>query len=223
MYTKEMVNKILEGIVWFNNQMGIWSIIIPVIFVIAVLYGLFRSYKTPTPRNSKILLGIFAVIYVFAGYSIFIGKDFMGLEEALIGSIALWLVSLLLIADIIFGWTEIRLSANKSIRYISWFFIIAGIFLYPLLETALGFTYPRMVFLGAECPTTIALIGVLIGSIPKVNKVLFVLVSLNAVITGTSVAIGGAPFDYLYATAGVFGILMMLIYFKEIFLSKKVS
>ncbi len=219
MFNKESTKKILEGIVWLNNQMGIWAFIIPAVFAIAVLYQLYRSYKNPSEKNSRILMGIYAVIYIFSGYSIYIGKDFMG-SDALVGSIALWIVSLFLILDVIFKWTNIKLSENKTLKYISWFFIFGGIFLYPLIEIATGFTFPRMVFFGAECPTTISLIGIFIGSIPKVNKPLFILVSLNAIFTGFSVAISGATFDYFYATAGVFGILFLLIYFKQIFLSK---
>ncbi len=54
------------------------------------------------------------------------------------------------------------------------------------------------------------------------NKPLFILVSVNAVLTGLSVAINGAPFDYLYALAGLTGIVMMAKYFREIFMKKKI-
>jgi len=221
MYNKETVEQILEGIVWFNEKMGIWSFILPILFAVAVLYQLYRSYKKPSVKNSRILLGIYAIIYVFAGYSIYIEKDFMDYQAAIIGSIALWSISFFLILDIIFKWTQIKVSENKSLRYISLFFIFGGIFLYPLVEIATGFTYPRMVFFGAECPTTISLIGLFIGSIPKVNKPLFVIISLNAMFTGISVAIYGATFDYFYGLAGIFGTLLMIIYFKSIFLNKK--
>lgn len=220
MYNKEMVDKILEGIVWLNNLLGIWAFIIPIVFAIVVLIQLYRSYKKPSKTNSRILMGIYAVIYIFSGYSIYIGKDFMGENAAIIGGIALWLVAFFLVLDVLFNWTHIKLSDNKTIRYTSLFFIFTGIFLYPLVEIATGFTFPKMVFFGAECPTTISLIGIFIGSIPKVNKPLFILVSLNAMFTGISVAIYGAIFDYLYGLAGFFGILFMIIYFKDIFLKK---
>jgi len=220
MYSKEMVEKILEGIVWSNNLMGIWTFIIPAVFAIAVLFQLFRSYKNPSKKNSRILMGIYAVIYLFSGYSIYMGKEFYG-DDALIGSIALWIVSLFLILDVIFNWTQIKLSENKTLRYTSLFLIFGGIFLYPLIEMATGFTYPRMVFFGAECPTTISLIGIFIGSIPKINKPLFIIVSLDAIFTGFSVAINGATFDYFFGFAGVLGIIMLIIYFKKIFIIKK--
>ena len=220
MFDKETTKKILEDIVWLNNLLGIWAFIIPAFFAIIVLFQLYRSYKQPSETNSRILVGIYAVIYLFSGYSIFISKNFIG-NDALIGGITLWAISFFLILDVIFKWTHIELSENKTIRYISLFFILGGIFLYPLIELATGFIFPRMVFFGAECPTTISLIGIFIGSIPKVNKPLFVISSLTAIFVGTSVAISGATFDYFYALAGLFGVIMMLIHFKDIFLTKK--
>jgi len=123
--------------------------------------------------------------------------------------------------DIIFSWTSIQIPEKKYLKILSWSLIFAGIFLYPVLELILGFTYPRMVFFGAECPTTISLIGLFIGSISKVNKPLFVLISLNAIMTGASIAISGGTFDYLYALAGIIGIIMIIVNFKAIFLVKR--
>ena len=217
MFDKEMTEQILKGIVWLNERMGIWSFILPVVFAAGVLYFLIRAYRNPSVKNSRLLLAAYALIYVFAGWTIFIGKDFMGTGAAVGGAVGLWSVSFFLVLDIFFKWTEVKISENKFLRFTSWFFIFAGIFLYPVLEIALGFTYPRMVFFGAECPTTISLIGLLIGSIPKVNKPLFVLISINAVATGGSVALSGATFDYLYAVSGIFGIITMIVYFKDIF------
>jgi len=217
MFDKEMTEQILKGIVWLNEKMGIWSFILPVVFAAGVLYFLIRSYRNPSVKNSRLLLAAYALVYVFAGWTIFIGKDFMGTGAAVGGAVGLWSVSFFLVLDIFFKWTEVKISENKFLRFTSWFFIFAGIFLYPVLEIALGFTYPQMVFFGAECPTTISLIGLLIGSIPKVNKPLFVLISINAVATGGSVALSGATFDYLYAVSGIFGIITMIVYFKDIF------
>jgi len=175
MFNKEMLDQILGGIVWLNEKMGIWSFIIPIIFIIAVLFLLSRAYKNPSKKNSKLLLATFAIIYLFAGWTIFIGKDFMGTKAAIGGAVGLWSVSFFLILDIIFSWTSIQIPEKKYLKILSWSLIFAGIFLYPVLELILGFTYPRMVFFGAECPTTISLIGLFIGSIPKVNKPLFVI------------------------------------------------
>jgi len=221
MFDKEMVNQILKGIGWLNEKMGIWAIIIPIVFAITVIYLLYRAYKKPSKKRNINVLVAFALIYIFSGYTIFVGKDFMGANTAIVGAIGLWAVSVFLILDIIFGWTSIQVPQKKYVKILSWSLIFAGIFFYPILELILGFHYPNMVFFGAECPTTIALIGVLIGAIPKTNKPLIVIVSINALFTGGSVAINGAPFDFLYALAGIIGIIMIVINFKELFLQKK--
>jgi len=212
-----MVEQTLDGIASLNLQLGIWSFILPTIFALAVLWALFRCYQSPSRKNTQQLLAIYAVIYVFGGWTIFSGRDVMGLQMALSGAIGLWLVTLFLVLDIIFHWTEVKTPEKKDLKIISWSLVFIGIFLYPIVEILLGFTYPRMAFFGAECPTTISLIGLFIGSIPKVNKPLFVIISLNAIFTGGYFAMNGAYFDYLYVLSGFLGSLMLLIYFKKIF------
>ncbi len=217
MFDKEITKRVLESIVRLNNKMGVWAFIIPIIFAFAVLFQLYHAYKKPSVKNSRLLTGIYAIIYLYSGYTIYAGKDFMGYKMALTGAIALWFISLFLFLDVIFKWTYIKLSDKVFVRYISLFFIFGGIFLYPLFELVTGFRFPEMVFFGAECPTTISLIGIFIGSIPKVNKPLFLLVSINAILTGGSVALSGATFDYFYALAGITGIVMMAINYKTTF------
>jgi len=217
MFNKEDVERILQGVVKLNTMMGPFAVIIPVFFAIVVILLLLYCYKNPGRKSSTALMGSLAVVYLFSGWTIFAGKNEMGTATALSGAIALWFVALLLVFDMIFHWTEVRWPERFDLKVLSISFMVAGIFLYPLLEMALGFTWPRMVLFGAECPTTIFLIGLFIGSIPKVNKPLFVIVSLNAIATGGSVAMNGAPFDYLYALAGVAGIIMIIKDFGQIF------
>jgi hypothetical protein len=213
----DMVEQTLAGIAWLNQRMGIWSFVLPVVFAATVLALLLKNYKNPSRKNSGLLLSAYAVIYIFSGATIFIGKDFMGTTAALSGAIGLWLVAAFLILDVIFSWTEIRIPQQSHLKILSWSLIFAGIFFYPVLEILLGFTYPGMVFFGAECPTTISLIGVFIGSIPKVNKPLFVIISLNAIFTGGFFAVNGATFDYLYVLAGILGVSMLVVHFRDIF------
>jgi len=221
MFNEESVDSILQGIVWLNEKMGIWSIIIPVIFALLVIIQLYINYKSPSTNKTKIFLATFAFIYLYSGYTIYIGKEFMGLTMALVGAFALWFVTIFLILDIIFNWTYISFNKKSYLTIISFLLIFIGIIIYPIVEMILGFTYPRMVFFGAECPTTIALIGLLVGGIPKTNKPLLIILSLNAIITGGSIALSGAYFDWLYALAGIIGIIVMTMNFKKLFLVKK--
>jgi hypothetical protein len=217
MFNKNETEQILKGIVWLNEQLGIWSWILPIIFAVTVLGLLYRSYQSPSRSNTRLVLGAYTLIYIYSGWTIFIGHDFLGWNMALAGAIGLWFVAVFLMLDIVFCWTDIRLPEKGHLRILSWSLIAAGIFFYPVLEVWLGFTFPRMVFFGAECPTTISLIGLFIGTVPRVNKPLFIIISLNAIATGSSVALAGATFDYLYALAGIIGLAILGIHFKAIF------
>ncbi len=222
MFSRKDVDAILRAVEKLNTQMGLFAVIIPLLFAVIVVLLLLYCYRNPGRKSSRALIGSLAVIYVFSGWTIFAGRSEMGTTEALVGAIALWFVAFLLIIDTIFHWTEVRWPERFDLKVFSVFFMVAGIFIYPLLEMILGFKWPDMVLFGAECPTTIFLIGLFIGSIPRVNKPLFVIISLNAIATGGSVAMNGAPFDYLYALAGVVGIVMIVKYFRRIF-GKEVS
>ena len=223
MFSKEDGENILQGIIDLNTKMGALAIIIPLVFVVLVISLLLYCYRKPGKKSSRALIGILAVVYVYAGFTILAGISVMGAAKAWMGAIGLWTVALFLVLDAIFYWTYVRIPKRLDLKVISITLMAAGIFIYPLLEIALGFTWPRMVLFGAECPTTIFLIGLLIGSIPRVNKPLIVIASLNALAVGLSVALNGAPFDFLYAAAGVIGILMIIKDFRIIFRKSPVN
>ena len=170
MFNKEDVENILKGIVNLNTAMGPLAVIVPVLFAVSVILLLLYCYRNPGRRSSAALMGSLAVIYIFSGWTIFGGKSEMGASKALIGAVALWTVALLLVIDAIFHWTQVRWPERFDLKVLSISLMVAGIFLYPILEMALGFTWPRMVLFGAECPTTIFLIGLFIGSGPTSGK-----------------------------------------------------
>jgi hypothetical protein len=217
MFDRQKVEAILKAITDLNLSMGIWAVVIPAVFALTVVLLLLNAYRNPGRRSSRALLGSLAVIYLYSGFTILMGADRMGSTMALIGASMLWMVGALLLIDIICHWTVIRYPKKRDLKIVSLLLMTSGIFLYPVLEMILGFTWPRMVLFGAECPTTIFLIGLLVGSIPHVNRPLLVIASLNAMITGFSVAMNGASFDYLYACAGVLGTIIMVMHFREIF------
>lgn len=217
MFNEKHVDAILKSVVILNQSLGIWAVMIPIALAVIVLVLLINAYRQPGRQSTRWVLASLAGVYVYSGFTILLGSAAMGGSFAMIGAVALWLVALLLVLDVIVGWTEVRMSQRLDIRIASITLMVSGIVLYPILEMLLGFRWPRMVLFGAECPTTIFLIGLLIGCIPKVNKLLYVLVSLNAMATGFSVATHGAPFDFMYAAAGLTGAVMMLIYAKSIF------
>ena len=75
----------------------------------------------------------------------------------------------------------------------------------------------RRVFFGAECPSMIFAIGLLIDSIPQVNKVIYIVLSIGGIISGGTFSMLGATFDIAYFASGVCGLLMLIKYRREIF------
>lgn len=221
MINEERVDAMLKAIVALNQSLGIWAVLIPIALVAVLLALLIHAYRKPGRQSTRWVLADLAGVYVYSGIMILLGSHAMGGLFALSGAVALWLVALLLILDVVWGWTEVRLSQRLDIRIVSIVLMVSGVVLYPILEMLFGFTWPRMVLFGAECPTSIFLIGLLVGCIPKVNTVLYILVSLNAMLMGFSVATHGAPFDFMYAAAGLTGAVMMIIYGKIILAAKR--
>ena len=216
MFTPEDVQAILRGISASNTAWFPWSVILPVLFALTVVGLLMHCYRRPGRSSSRMLLGFLSLIYVVSGLSILAGKSEMG-DSAWGGAIALWGVAALLLVDAFLHQTEVRWPEAAPLKWLSASLMVAGILLYPLVELATGFSWPGMVLFGAECPTTIFLIGLLIGSIPRVNRLLFILVSLNAIVTGFSVATAGATIDYLYGLAGLLGFAAMIAYRQPLF------
>ena len=105
---------------------------------------------------------------------------------------------------------QLDYSTQKEISLLSYFLMIFGLFLYPIVEVLTGFPWPDMVFFGAECPTTIFLIGLFINATPRTNKLLLAIVSINAVYTGFSFGFGGFPVDVFYGLAGLIGLYVLI-------------
>ena len=217
MFDEQKVEAILQGIAALNTKLGVFAYLIPAVFTLVVIYLYYQCTQNPGRKTSARLMNALGVVYLYAGLTILAGIQVMGASLAIAGAVALWLIALLLFLDARFFWTEVRTPNNPDLKVISLLLMVTGIFLYPLVEIALGFIMPRMVLFGAECPTTIFLIGLLIGAIPKTNKPLLVIASINALIVGFSIATHGAPFDYLYGLAGLLGVLMTIKYYRDIF------
>lgn len=200
-----------------NENLYPLSVIIPfasaLSFVILILY----AKQNPGNKSSTYLKILFAVIYIYSGWTILL----MIYEEAalaIIGGAAMWGIAILLLLDVY--WKKatftFSLESHRWVRIIGLILIISGLLVYPLLEIATGHTWPAMVLFTAECPTTTSLIGLYLTAVPKTNKLLLAIISLNAAYTGFAVALAGFLTDALYGIAGVFGLLTLIIYWREI-------
>ena len=130
------------------------------------------------------------------------------------------MVSVLLLLDIYWNKTiftiKIRTLEYRIVRMLGYGLMVTGMLLYPLVEISLGMIWPNMVLFGAECPTTIFLIGLLISATPQTNKLFIAILAVNAIYTGGSFALMGFPVDFLYAFSGIIGLIVIITYWKQI-------
>ncbi|MHA1971447.1 MAG: DUF6064 family protein [Candidatus Hodarchaeales archaeon] len=218
-WTPEIVKSVVEMVGKLNEQIYPFSIILPVFFIVMTLGLLYYCYTSPGKQSSTYLKTFLAIIYIVSGLQILLGVT-MGLPLmfGLSGLLGMWLVSVLLFLDIYWDKTRITFDLNefKSVKIIGISLMITGMVIYPIVEILMGFNWPDMVLFGAECPTTIFLIGLLIIAVPKTNKLFLIIIALNAIYTGGSFALMGFPVDILYAGAGIIGVLFTIVYWGEI-------
>jgi len=224
MLGKGFLEHLLEQIGQYNQMFFPFSLILPsALALIAVLLVLFR-FTRPGSRDNGLMNSFLALLYAIAGLETFY-PSFLGevRVEYISGAVIMWIFSSFFVWDIFHKKTDFRLSPQIDLRVLSLLLMSYGIFIYPLVEWALGFTWPRMVLFGAECPSTIFTIGLLIGSIPQVNKIIYIALSIGAIISGGTFAMLGATFDIAYFASGVCGLLMLIKYRKQMFGQAKVT
>lgn len=217
-WTPEIVQLILEMTAQMNEALYPLSLLIPLgsaaTFVLLMLY----ARREPGQRSSNYLKILFALIYVYSGGTILLMLGETEIIFAMVGAIAMWGVALLLLIDVY--WDKTRFTLNLEtfthIRLGGVILIIMGVLIYPVLEVLTGHVWPAMVLFTAECPTTISLIGLYLTAVPKSNKLLLSVVSLNAVYTGFAVALAGFLTDVLYGMAGLAGLLAIIVYWRDI-------
>ncbi|MBD3407540.1 MAG: hypothetical protein GF411_15595 [Candidatus Lokiarchaeota archaeon] len=216
-WTPEIIQLILEMAEKLNESLYPFSVIIPLVSAVTFVILIVYAQKNPGNTSSTYLKILFAIIYVYSGLTILlmIGEE---AAFAIAGGVAMWGIALLLVLDAYWKKATFTFSFESHIwiRIIGVILIISGIVLYPIIEIVTGHVWPAMVLFTAECPTTISLIGLYLTAVPKTNKLLLAIISLNAAYTGFAVALAGFLTDALYGIAGVFGILALIIYWKEI-------
>ncbi|MHA1378463.1 MAG: DUF6064 family protein [Candidatus Helarchaeota archaeon] len=216
---KSEIEELLNYIGQFNEGFFPFSLIIPTILIIIAFIFVYLCYTHPS-KTVNISLKIFIVIiYIISGLETYSITFFTSINELyLSGAIIMWVIGALFLVDIFlneieFDFTKINL---KDIKVVSLILIFWGTLIYPLVEILLGFTWPNMVFFGAECPSTIFVIGLLIGSIPNINIIIYIFLSISAIISGSMWGFQGAWFDIAYFASGIIGIIMVIRHWKKI-------
>lgn len=206
-----LVNVILEMVGPVNENFFPFSIIIPAAIAVALVIGIVYAFTKPGEKTSAALKVILGSVYLYAGAQILAGIGLMG-PVAIEGAVSMWVIGGFLFYSLRKGSFVFSLPAEWDLKILSLYFIVHGLVLYPIVELLFGYGWPTMVFIGAECPTTILLIGLLIGSIRKVNTVVATFLFLFAAIWGSYVGFNGFLPDVFYGLAGIAGLAMVVKY-----------
>ena len=187
-------NHFIESFVRMNTELFPYSIILPVIFAIGTLLFAFLCFKRPGAERSALLKTFLALIYITFGIALWIYLRPLNPKLGSFSAVGNWLLSLLFLADA-FWWKKIifQIPRQKELRFFMFLLMVLGMVMYPLVEIFTEMTWPGMVLFGAGCPTNTFVIGLLIGSLPKTNKLILAIVSSIAVIMGSHCAWTGMP------------------------------
>ena len=193
----------------YNNSIFPMQIIM---LVVAMVLTYFLLAK-PGSIVNKLMKAYLAFAFAWAGLMF----PIHGFSKVFFIIYYLLLASLFII-DIFRAKTEFKLLKTGGEKYFVLFLIISAFVLYPLIEYISGHSYPRIPLFGvAPCPTIIFSLALLIGSIPKVDKKIFILLIIPAISYGFIVPITlGVWADLILLVAGIYGLVMLMKSWRKI-------
>jgi hypothetical protein len=127
-------------------------------------------------------------------------------------------IAILFFIDIFTGKIEFKFPETSGKRYFMFFLIFSAFAFYPLIEYMSGHLYPKILLFGvAPCPTIIFSLALLIGAVPKVGKLIFILLIFSAISSGLSAPIMlGVWADLLLLVSGIYGLITLVKNWKLI-------
>ena len=193
----------------YNNSIFPMQIIMLTVAMV-LTYFLFAK---PSAKMDKIMKGYLAFVLAWVGLMF----PIYGFSKIIFTIYYLVLASLFII-DIFRAKIEFKLPETNGKKYFVLFLIISAFVLYPLIEYIAGHSYPRIPLFGvAPCPTIIFSLALLIGSIPKVDKKIFILLIIPAISYGFIVPITlGVWADLMLLVAGIYGLVMLMKSWRKI-------
>ena len=214
------LTKLLNEIGEINEKIFPAHIFIGIIAVVLALW----CYLRPNKGSTRLINGFLAIYYGIIVFTCVMCalemQDIYYYLTVLVHTgITLLFVFSFTKDNIIFGAPE-----HTGIKFLSIFMTVYGIFLYPLVEILLGYTWPK-IFILSFCPMGIFAIGIVITaysglSESKSLQILLLLLSLGAIIFGTRTVLIGGVFDLSYLMSGVIGIIVLLRYGQITIFSK---
>ena len=205
----------MDAEVFFNNvsayNVSIFPMqIITLIVAIILTYLLFVRPSTGVNKLIKAYLSLTFVWFVLM-------FPFEGVLKIIFGLVHI-VIAILFFIDIFTAKIEFKFPETSGKRYFMLFLLFSAFALYPLIEYMSGHLYPKILLFGvAPCPTTIFSLALLIGAVPKVGKIIFILLIFPAIFSGLSVPIMlGVWADLLLLVSGIYGLITLIKNWKLI-------
>jgi len=124
-----------------------------------------------------------------------------------------FIIAALFAIDIFRGKMEFRMPESGWLKYLTILLLIM-VFSYPLIGMLFGHHYPRMVILGTfPCPTTAFALVLLVCALPRVDKILYVLLLIWAIPFPILIQIPqfGCYEDTIMLSIGIYGLIMLIV------------
>ena len=184
--------------------------IITLVVAVILTYLLFVRPGAIVNKLIKVYLSLTFVWFVFM-------FPFEGVLKITFGLLHL-AIAIFFFIDIFTAKTEFKFPETSGKRTFMLFFIFSAFALYPLIEYMSGHIYPKVLLFGvAPCPTVIFSLALLIGAVPKVGKLIFILLIFPAISSGLYVPIIlGVWADLLLLFTGVYGLITLVKNWKFI-------
>jgi len=177
----------IDAEVFWNNVSAYNVSIFPmqiITLVVAVILTYWLLVK-PSAGINKLMKAYLSFTFVWLVFMF----PFEGVFKIIFGLLHL-AIAILFFIDIFTAKIELKFPETSGKRYFMLFLIFSAFALYPLIEYMSGHLYPKILLFGiAPCPTTIFSLALLIGAVPKVGKIIFILLIFPAIFSGLSVPI----------------------------------
>ena len=105
--------------------------------------------------------------------------------------------------------SELRIAWRGASRWVGLTLVAYGIAVYPLLNVALGHTYPAVPTFGLPCPTTIFTLGLLWWLRGGQIRILVVIPLLWSAVGGSAAFALGIPQDFGLLIAGIVSLVLL--------------
>jgi len=205
----------MDAEVFWNNVSAYNVSIFPmqiITLVVAVILTFWLLVK-PSAGINKLMKAYLSFTFVWFVFMF----PFEGVLKIIFGLLHL-AIAMLFFIDIFTAKIEFKFPETSGKRTFMLFLIFSAFALYPLIEYMSGHLYPKILLFGvAPCPSILFSLALLIGAVPKVSKIIFILLILPAIFSGLSVPIMlGVWADLLLLFTGVYGLIILIKNWKLI-------